>query len=115
MPNSNNQILSALHRIVAFILIFDLIYMFYQLFVDHSAYLFGSFLGKLTLICVHFLCAKGVKSGRTSSRLASIFFTIFMLNAFPLGTLFAVTMLFFSLFKWQPNQTLNFAATDMKG
>lgn len=116
MPNSHNQILSTLHRVVAFILILDLIYMLYQLFVDHSAYLFGSFLGKITLICIHFLCAKGVKSGRTSNRLASIFFTFFMLNAFPIGTLFAVIILFFSIFKWEKGQTqvFNLPTTEIK-
>lgn len=63
------------------------------------------FLGKITLICIHFLCAKEVKSGRQSNRLASIFFTLFMLNAFPIGTLLAVIMLFFSIFKWEKDQT----------
>lgn len=105
MLNSNNQILSTLHRIVAFILIFDLIYMFYDAFIDHKAYFFGGFLGKMALIVVHFLCAKGVKSGHIANRLGSIFFTVFMLNAFPIGTVFAVIMLFFSIFKWENGQT----------
>ena len=101
---------------MAFILIFDLIYMFYDAFIDHKAYFFGGFLGKTALIVIHFLCAKGVKSGHTANRFGSIFFTLFMLNAFPIGTLFAVIMLFFSIFKWEKgqNQVFNLPTTEIK-
>jgi len=39
-----------------------------------------------------------------------------MLNAFPIGTLFAVIMLFFSIFKWEKCQTqvLNLPTTEIK-
>ena len=88
--------------------------MFYDAFIDHKAYFFGGSLGKIALIVVHFLCAKGVKSGHTVNRLGSIFFTVFMLNDFPLGTLLAVIMLFFSIFKWERNQSFNFPITEIK-
>lgn len=92
-----NKILSTLHKIVVFVLINTL----YYVFTNQVAYFIGGILGKLVLILIHFLCAKGVKSGSLPNRLGSIFFTFFMLNAFPIGTLVAVVMLFFSVFKWE--------------
>lgn len=101
-----NQTLSTLHKIVAFVLIFDLINMLYYVFTNQVTYFVGAILGKLVLILIHFLCAKGVKSGSLSNRLGSIFFTLFMLNAFPVGTFVAVVMLFFSVFKWENAQQI---------
>lgn len=101
MNIDKNQTLSTLHKIVAFVLIFDLINMLYYVFTNQVRYFVGAILGKLLLIIIHFLCAKGVKSGSLSNRLGSIFFTIFMLNVFPVGTFVGVFMLFYSVFKWE--------------
>lgn len=105
MLKTNNQILSTLHRVVAFILISDLVYAIYNLYMHMPKYFIGGLLGRIALIAVHFLCAKSVKTGRTSSRIGSILMTVFMLNMFPLGTVIAVVMLFFSLFKWEKGST----------
>ncbi|USA45408.1 hypothetical protein NDN11_11815 [Acinetobacter sp. C26M] len=100
-----NQILSTLHRIVAFILISDLVYAIYNLYMHMPKYFVGGLLGRVALIAVHFLCAKSVKTGSTSSRIGSIVMTAFMLNMFPVGTVIAAVMLFFSIFKWEKTST----------
>ncbi len=108
MLKTNNQILSTLHRVVAFILISDLVYAIYNLYMHMPKYFIGGLLGRIALIAVHFLCAKSVKTGSASSRIGSILMTVFMLNMFPLGTVIAVVILFFSLFKWEKVQLLNY-------
>lgn len=105
MLEINNKILSTLHRIVAFILISDLVYAIYNLFMYMPKYFIGGLLGRIALIAVHFLCAQSVETGSTSSRIGSIVMTLFMLNMFPLGTVIAVVMLFFSIFKWEKGST----------
>ncbi|MCH7314482.1 hypothetical protein [Acinetobacter sp. ANC 3882] len=105
MLKTNNQILSTLHRIVGFILISDIFYAIYNLFMHMPKYFTGGLLGRIALIAAHFLCAKSVKTGSTSSRIGSIIMTVFMLNMFPLGTVIAVVMLFFSVFKWEKDST----------
>ena len=105
MLETHNQMLSTLHRIVAFILISDLVYAIYNLFMHMPKYFIGGLSGRIALIVVHFLCAKSVRTGSTSSRIGSILMTVFMLNMFPLGTVVAVVMLFFSVFKWEKDST----------
>ena len=66
----------------------------YRFYVDIPQYSIGSFLGVCALIFAHFICAKSLKTGSTSSRFGSIFMTVI-----------AVMMLFFSLFKWEKDST----------
>ncbi|WP_032866729.1 hypothetical protein [Acinetobacter sp. 1000160] len=105
MLETHNQTLSTLHRIVAFILISDLVYVIYNLFMHMPHYFIGGLFGRIALIAIHFLCAKSVQTGTTRSRIGSILMTVFMLNMFPLGTVVAVVMLFFSLFRWEKYST----------
>lgn len=101
----HNQILSTLHRITGVIVISDLIYAIYNIFVHTPKYFIGSILGLIAAIATQFLCARSVKTGTTSSRIGSIVISILMLNMFPIGTVIAVVMLFFSLFKWEKDST----------
>ncbi|MGJ8757987.1 hypothetical protein ACSFV5_11035 [Acinetobacter sp. HC8-3S] len=106
MLNHQNQILSTLHKMAAIVVITLFIYKaVYRFYVDIPQYSIGSFLGVCALIFAHFVCAKSVKTGSISSRFGSIFMTVFMLNNFPIGTVIAVMMLFFSLFKWEKDST----------
>lgn len=75
--------------------------MLYYVFTNQVTFFVGAILRKLVLILIHFLCAKGVKLGSLPNRLGSIFFTLFMLNAFPVGNFIVVVMLFFSVFGWE--------------
>ena len=101
MLNNTNQILSTLHQVVGYILISDFVLMIYLIFTQHPKFFIGGLLGKIFLIYIHFLCSKAVKYGRFENRLASIFFTIFLFNVFPVGQVLAVIMLYYSIFKWE--------------
>lgn len=101
----HNQMLSTLHRIAGFILISDLIYAIYNIFVYMPKFFIGGLLGRIVAIAMQFLCARSVKTGTTSSRIGSMVISILMLNMFPVGTVIAVVMLFFSLFKWEKAST----------
>jgi len=101
----HNQILSTLHRITGFILISDLIYAIYNMFVNMPEYFIGSLLGRIVAIAIQFLCARSVKTGTITSRIGSIVISILMLNMFPIGTVIGIVMLFFSLFKWEKDST----------
>ncbi|ENW97202.1 hypothetical protein [Acinetobacter dispersus] len=106
MLNQRNQILSRLHKMAAIVVITLFIYKaVYRFYVDIPQYSIGYFLGVSALIFAHFVCARSVKTGSTSSRFGSIFMTVFMLNNFPIGTVIAVMILFFSLFKWEKGPT----------
>ena len=107
MLKNNNQILSTLHKVVAYVLIFDLVQMIFAIFIQSPQYFIGSLIGKVFLIYIHFLCAKNVKYGRFENRLGSIFYTIFMLSLVPIGTILAVMMLYYSIFRWEKYTPLN--------
>ena len=103
-----NKVLSCLHYIVAVIVVFDAVYILnysLDLSKDNSSYLIGSVVGKIILIALHITAAKLVKNGRTKDRIFSFFLTLFVLSAFPIGTLMGVIMLIF-IFKWQSEKTV---------
>lgn len=102
MVVDQNQTLSTLHKMVAIVVIALLIYkVVYRFYENIPQYSIGSFLGVFALVFVHFVCARSVKTGSTSSQFGSIFMTVFMLNKFPIGTVLGVLMLYFSIFKWE--------------
>lgn len=101
-----NKVLSWLHYIVAVIVVFDAIYILnysLDLSKDNSTQLIGNVIGKFILIALHIIAAKIVKNGRTKDRLFSFVLTLFVLSAFPIGTILALIMLMF-IFKWQSSE-----------
>lgn len=109
-----NHTLSTLHRVAAFILISDLVYAIYNIFVHMPKYFIGSLLGLIVSIVIQFLCARSVKTGTISSRIGSIVLSLLLLNMFPIGTTIAAAMLFFSLFKWEKNSTFQLPIENQK-
>ncbi|RZG44814.1 hypothetical protein [Acinetobacter wuhouensis] len=106
MLNLKNKYLSYLHILVAVIVAMDTFYLIYLSIsngVQDAAYLTGGLVGKFCLIVIHYMCSREVQHGSTIGRIASIFFTLFVLAAFPIGTVIGIFMLFFSIFKWDQN------------
>ena len=95
--------LSRAHYAVAVITILDVIYMIYHYMAisgSTTAYLLGGVIGKAVVIGLHIYAAKKVLDGTKNSRYISLFLTIFLLFAFPVGTILGVIMLFL-LYKWE--------------
>ncbi|MBJ9738787.1 hypothetical protein I5523_03910 [Acinetobacter oleivorans] len=95
--------LSRAHYVVAIITVLDVIYMFYHYMAissSSSTYLLGEVIGKMVVIGLHLYAAKRVLDGTKNSRYISLFLTVFLLFAFPIGTILAVIMLFL-LYKWE--------------
>jgi len=95
--------LSRAHYVVAIITVLDVIYMIYHYMAisgSSSTYLLGVVIGKMVVIGLHLYAAKRVLDGTKNSRYISLFLTVFLLFAFPIGTILGVIMLFF-LYKWE--------------
>lgn len=104
-----NKVLSWLHYIVTVIVVFDLIYILnytLDLSKDNASDLIANMMGKLLLITLHIIAAKKVKNGRIKDRIFSLFMTLFVLSAFPIGSILATIMLIY-IFKWQANETIS--------
>jgi len=54
----------------------------------------------MVVIGLHLYAAKRVLDGTKNSRYISLFLTVFLLFAFPIGTILGVIMLFL-LYKWE--------------
>lgn len=103
-----NKVLSWLHYIVAVIVVFDVIYILnytLDLSKDDAPYLIANVVGKLLLIALHITAAKMVKNGRVKDRIFSLFLTLFVLSAFPIGSILAIIMLIY-IFKWQTSENI---------
>lgn len=95
--------LSRAHYVVAIITVLDVIYMIYHYMAisgSSSTYLLGGVIGKMVVIGLHLYAAKRVLDGTKNSRYISLFLTVFLLFAFPIGTILGVIMLFL-LYKWE--------------
>jgi hypothetical protein len=95
--------LSRAHYVVAAITALDVIYMIYHYMTISSsifASLLGGVTGKVIVIGLHIYAAKRVLDGTRNSRYISLFLTVFLLFAFPVGTILGVIMLFL-LYKWE--------------
>ncbi|WP_320148690.1 hypothetical protein [Acinetobacter pittii] len=103
MNMKKNIGLSRAHYVVAAITVFDVIYMIYHYMALNDpipTYLLGGIIGKGVVIGLHIYAAKRVLDGTKNSRYISLFLTIFLLFAFPIGTILGVIMLFL-LYKWE--------------
>ena len=103
MNMKKNIGLSRAHYVVAIITVLDVIYMIYHyMAISGSVFasLLGGIVGKVVVIGLHIYAAKRVLDGSKNSRYISLFLTVFLLFAFPVGTILGLIMLCL-LYKWE--------------